>query len=78
MIKIFQEKQKYLWQEVPKSTAISWFHKYKAFQHIVPTLSYTQVLAKGSNSTFTAPLDKPFQHMVPPFSHAKARAKGLN
>ena len=50
----------------------------KPFKYIVPTLSCAQVLAKGSNSTFTATLDKPFQHMVPPLSHVKASEKSLN
>ena len=76
--KKIQEKQKYLRQKVPKSIAISWFHKNKAFQHIVPNLSYAQVLIKGSNPTSTVPLDKPFQHMVPPLYQSKASVRGLN
>ena len=71
------EKQRYLCQKVPKSTAISRFHKTKRFQHIVPNLSYAQVLAKGSNQNFTVSLDKPFQHIVTPLSKAKVK-KGLN
>ena len=54
------------------------YNKNKAFQHIVPTLSYAQVLAKGLNPTFKVPLDKPCQHIIPPLSHAKVKAKGPN
>ena len=73
-----QENQMYLRQKVPKSTAIACFHNNKAFQHIVPNLSYTQVLVRGSNPTSTAPLDKPFQHMFPPLFHTKVKREGLN
>ena len=56
-------------KKVPKGTAIPWFHKAKAFQRIVPELSYAQVLTKGSNPKHTVSLDKtPYQYMVPPFS----------
>ena len=76
--KNLQAKHEYFSQRVPKSTAISWFHKAKAFQHIVHNLSYAQVLAKGSNSKHMVSLDKrPYQHMIPPISNNRVK-KGLN
>ena len=76
--KNLQAKHEYFSQRVPKSTAISWFHKAKAFQHVVHNLSYAQVLAKGSNSKYMVSLDKrPYQHMLPPISNNRVK-KGLN
>ena len=73
-----QEKHKYLCQRVSKSTAVSWFYKSKVFQHIVPNLSYAQVLAKGSKPNHTVSLDKkPYQHMVHPIFNNKVK-KGVN
>ena len=76
--KNLQGNHRHFYRKVPKSTAISWFHKAKAFQHIVPELSYAQALTKGSNPKHTIPLDKkPYQCMVPPIFNNKVK-KGLN
>ena len=76
--KNLQGNQRHLYQKVPKSTAISWFHKTKAFQHIVPGLSYAQALSKGSNPKHTVSLGKkPYQCRVPPTSNNKVK-NGLN
>ena len=65
--KNLQEKHEYLCQKVPKSTAISWFHKAKALRHVVPDLSYAQVLAKGSNLKHTVSLGKTLKGIVKSF-----------
>ena len=46
------QKQRLLEQNVTKSTAISWFCKNRAFQHIVPTLSYDQAPTNGGCQSF--------------------------
>ena len=76
--KKLQGNHRHLCPKVHKSRAISWFHKVKAFQHIVPELSYAQALTKGSNPKHTVSLDKtPYHHMVPPIFSNKVK-KGLN
>ena len=45
-------------ENATKRTAISWFCKNKAFQHIVHALFYAQALKKGSNPVSREPLKR--------------------